>query len=109
MCLAKNTNKNMVKCDRPWHLPPSYGRYRATRPATKHATINLNHMRWAASLKLEEILIITINLTVIARRVDDDVRRRRIDDETMGAARQPPPPQLIIQQSTDMLCDRFVY
>jgi len=61
----------------------------------------------AASLKLEKILIITINLTIIARRVDEDVRRR-INDETMGAARRPPPPRLIIQQSTDMLCDRFV-
>jgi len=46
----------------------------------------------AASLKLEKILIITINLTIIVRPIDDDVRRRRIDDETMGAARQPPPP-----------------
>ena len=46
----------------------------------------------AASLNLEKILIITINMTIIARRVVDDVRRRRIDDETMGAARRPPPP-----------------
>ncbi len=83
---AKNSNKNMEACDRPWRPPPSYGRYGAARPATKHATINLYHMRW------EKILIIAINLTIIARRVDDDVRRRRIDDETMGAARRPPPP-----------------
>jgi hypothetical protein len=41
----------------------------------------------AASVNLEKILIITINMTIIARRVVDDVRRRRIDDETMGAAR----------------------
>ena len=41
----------------------------------------------AASVNLEKILIITINITIIARRVVDDVRRRRIDDETMGAAR----------------------
>jgi hypothetical protein len=41
----------------------------------------------AASLNLEKILIITINITIIARRVVDDLRRRRIDDETMGAAR----------------------
>ena len=61
----------------------------------------------ATSLKLEKILTITINLTIIARRVDDDVRRRRNDDETMGAAWRPPPPRLIIRQSTNMLCDRF--
>ena len=41
----------------------------------------------AASVNLEKILIITINMTIIARRVVDDVRRRRIDDKTMGAAR----------------------
>jgi hypothetical protein len=46
----------------------------------------------ATLLKLEKILIITINLTIIVRRVDDDVRRRHIDDERMGAARRPPPP-----------------
>ncbi len=61
----------------------------------------------ATSLKLEKILIITINLTIIACRVDKDVRRRRINNETMGAAQRPPPPRLIIQQSTNMLCDRF--
>ena len=62
----------------------------------------------AALLKLEKVLILTMNLTIIARRINDDVQRRRIDDKMMGTARQPPPPQLIIQQSTDMLCDRFV-
>ncbi len=109
VCLAKNTNKNMVKCDRPWRPPPSYGRYGAARPATKHATINLYHMRWGCVVKTEKVLILTMNLTIIARRINDDVQRRRIDDEMMSVARQPPPPQLIIQQSTDMLCDRFVY
>ena len=39
------------------------------------------------SLKLEKTLIITINMTTIARRVDDDVRRKRNDDETMGTIR----------------------
>ncbi len=60
----------------------------------------------ATLLKLEKILIITINLTIIARHVDDDVQRRRIDDETMGAAWRPPPPRLIIRQSTNMLWER---
>ena len=86
MCLANFTNKNMVKCDRPWRPPLSYGRYGATRPATKHTTINLFICDRAASLNLEKILIITINITIIARRVVDDVRRRRIDDEMMGTA-----------------------
>jgi hypothetical protein len=43
----------------------------------------------AASVNLEKILIITINMTIIARRVVDDVRRRRIDDKTMGIAWRP--------------------
>jgi len=41
----------MVKCNRPWHPPPLYGRYGAARPATKHATINLYHMRWGCVVK----------------------------------------------------------
>ncbi len=35
----------MVKCNRPWRPPPSYGRYGAALPATKHATINLSPYR----------------------------------------------------------------
>ena len=37
------------------------------------------------SLKLEKTLIITINMTTIAHRVDDDVCQKRNDDETMDA------------------------
>ncbi len=33
------------------------------------------------SLKLEKTLIITINMTTIAHRVDNDVRRQRNDDK----------------------------
>ncbi len=38
----------------------------------------------SASLNLEKTLIITINMTISARRVDDDVQRRCNDHETMG-------------------------
>ncbi len=86
MCIANFTNKNMAKCDRPWPPPLSYGRYGATRPATKPQQSTYIICDRAASLNLEKILIITIYMTIIARRVVDDVRRRRIDDEMMGTA-----------------------
>ncbi len=38
----------------------------------------------SASLKRENNLFNTINMTIIAHRVDDDVRRRRCNDGTMG-------------------------
>ncbi len=38
----------------------------------------------SASLKLEKKLFITINMTIIAHRVDDDVRRQQCNDRMMG-------------------------
>ncbi len=38
----------------------------------------------SASLNLEKTLIITINMTISARRVDNDVQRPCNDDKTMG-------------------------
>jgi hypothetical protein len=87
VCLANFTNKNMAKCGRPWCPPLSFSRYGATRPATKltqQSTYIICDRD--ASLNLEKILIITINMTIIAHRVVDDVRRRRIDDKTIGTA-----------------------
>jgi hypothetical protein len=51
-------------------------------------TQQLTYIIWdgAASLKLEKIIIITVNMTIIVCRVDNDVQRRRINDEPMGAA-----------------------
>ena len=43
----------------------------------------------AASLKLENILIITIIMTIFVRRVVDNVQRQRIDNKKMGGARPP--------------------
>ncbi len=40
----------------------------------------------AALLKLEKIIIITINMTIIVCRIENDVRQRCINDEPMGAA-----------------------
>ena len=42
-------------------------------------------MRWVY-IVLEKILIITIDMTTIGRRVDDEMRRRRNDDKTEGTA-----------------------
>jgi hypothetical protein len=44
-------------------------------------------MRWICIVKARKTLIITINMTTIARRVNEDVRRRRNDDEMMGTVR----------------------
>ena len=41
----------------------------------------------SALLNLEKTSIITINMTIDARRIDDNVRRKRNDDETMGTVR----------------------
>ena len=88
MCLANFTNKNMAKnaidhgvrrCHTAAMGP------RARQQSTQQSTYIICDR--AASVNLEKILIITINMTIIARRVVDDVRRRRIDDKTMGAAR----------------------
>ncbi len=90
MCLDKIASKNGVKYDpinRPWWPASSYGCYGAPLPAIKHTTSTNIIRDGSASLKLEKTLIITLNMTTIACRVDDDVLRRRNDDKTMGTVR----------------------
>ena len=78
VCLDKNTNKNRVKRNRrnrPWRPASSYGRYGAPLPAIKHTTINYYSILWVGIVKSrKKTLIITVNMTISARRVDDDVR-----------------------------------
>ena len=89
VCLDKNTNKNRVnrnRRNRPWR--PS--RHTAAMvPHSRQLSIQQSTniiCEGAPNFNPEKILIITINMTTFARRVDDDVRRRHVDDETRDAA-----------------------
>jgi hypothetical protein len=107
VCLTKNTNKNMVKCDRPWRPPLSHGCYGATRPAKKHTTINLYLMRWGCVVKTRKHInyyYIWLLLRVASTTIATTTHRPQNDGHRLAAT----PLQLIIQQSTNTLCDRFV-